>query len=90
MRVNKSMVSMEIVSQKHDIQELKQLIEEHVAATGSEKGKEILADFQNYIPYFKKIMPNDYNRMLKAIAKAEEKGLSHEQAEIDAFYASVK
>ena len=34
-------------------------------------------------------MPNDYNRMLKAIAKSEEKGLSHEQAEIDAFYASV-
>ncbi|MCD8008530.1 MAG: glutamate synthase subunit alpha, partial [Clostridiales bacterium] len=89
MRVNKTMVTMETVSLKHDIQELKGLIEEHVAATGSEKGKEILAHFQDYIPLFKKIMPNDYNKMLKAIAKAEEKGLSHEQAEIDAFYASV-
>ncbi len=89
MRVNKSMVSMEAVSEKHDIQELKNLIEEHVAATGSAKGKAILEDFQHYLPYFKKIMPLDYNRMLKAIAKAEEKGLSHEQAEIDAFYASM-
>ncbi len=75
--------------EKHDIQELKNLIEQHVAATGSRKGQEILDNFQSYIPFFKKIMPNDYNRMLKAIAKSEEKGLSHEQAEIDAFYASV-
>ncbi len=65
------------------------MIEEHVAATGSPKGKEILEHLDAYIPYFKKIMPNDYNKMLKAIAKAEEKGLSHEQAEIDAFYASI-
>ena len=89
MRVNKSMVAMEAVTQKHDIQELKNMIEQHVEATGSAKGQEILADFQNYLPYFKKIMPRDYNRMLKAIAKAEEKGLDHEQAEIDAFYASM-
>ncbi len=89
MRVNKNMVTMETVSLKHDVSEIKAMIEEHVAATGSEKGKEILEHFQEYIPFFKKIMPNDYNRMLKAIAKSEEKGLSHEQAEIDAFYASV-
>ena len=89
LRANKSMVTISTVREKHDIQELKNLIEQHVAATGSHKGQEILDNFQSYIPFFKKIMPNDYNRMLKAIAKSEEKGLSHEQAEIDAFYASV-
>lgn len=89
MRVNKAMVTMEQVTQKHDIREIRTMIEEHVAATGSPKGKEILEHLDAYIPYFKKIMPNDYNKMLKAIAKAEEKGLSHEQAEIDAFYASI-
>jgi glutamate synthase (ferredoxin) len=89
MRVNKSMVSIDLVDQKHDIQELRTMIEDHVATTGSQKGKEILEHFAEYLPYFKKIMPVDYNRMLKAIARAEEKGLSHEQAEIDAFYASV-
>ena len=40
-------------------------------------------------PSFKKIMPRDYNRMLKEIAKAEEKGFSHEQVEVEAFYASL-
>ena len=89
LRANKSMVTISTVREKHDIHELKNLIEQHVAATGSRKGQEILDNFQSYIPFFKKIMPNDYNRMLKAIAKSEEKGLSHEQAEIDAFYASV-
>ncbi|MCD7918062.1 MAG: glutamate synthase subunit alpha, partial [Clostridiales bacterium] len=87
LRVNKSMVNIDLVEQKHDIQELRTMIQEHVAATGSEKGKAILADFEHYLPYFKKIMPVDYNRMLKAIARAEEKGLTHEQAEIDAFYS---
>ncbi|MCD8146630.1 MAG: glutamate synthase large subunit [Clostridiales bacterium] len=87
LRVNKSMVNIDLVEQKHDIQELRTMIEEHVAATGSEKGKLVLADFEHYLPYFKKIMPVDYNRMLKAIARAEEKGLTHEQAEIDAFYS---
>lgn len=89
LRINKSMVSMETIREKHDILELRSLIQQHVDATSSEKGKKILENFQSYLPYFKKIMPNDYNRMLKAIAKAEEKGLTHEQAEIDAFYASV-
>ena len=58
--------------------------------TVAPEGKLVLEHFAEYLPYFKKIMPVDYNRMLKAIARAEEKGLSHEQAEIDAFYASVK
>ncbi|MFQ7290577.1 MAG: hypothetical protein ACLRPV_17665 [Lacrimispora saccharolytica] len=40
-----------------------------------------------YLPKFKKIIPNDYKRMMTAIAQMEEKGLSSEQAQIEAFYA---
>ncbi|MGM9538669.1 MAG: glutamate synthase large subunit [Candidatus Onthomonas sp.] len=89
MRINKSMVSMETVSEKHDILELKSLIQKHVQATGSELGKRILYHFEEYLPNFKKIMPQDYNHMLQAIAQREEKGMTREQAEIDAFYATV-
>ena len=42
-------------------------------------------DFDRYLPCFKKIIPNDYNRMLSAISKMEEQGLSREQAELEAF-----
>ncbi len=89
MRVNKAMVSMETVTEKHDILELKDLITRHVKATGSALGQEILDHFDDYLPNFKKIMPRDYNRMLQAIAQREEKGMSRPEAEIDAFYAVV-
>ena len=35
-------------------------------------------------------MPRDYDRMIRAIAQQEAKGLSREEAEIEAFYASTK
>ena len=89
MRVNKAMVSMETVTEKHDILELKELITRHMKATGSALGQEILDYFDDYLPNFKKIMPRDYNRMLQAIAQREEKGMSRQEAEIDAFYAVV-
>lgn len=90
MRLNKEQVLIDTLTEPHDIQELRALIEEHVAATGSPKGRQILAAFKSYIPCFKKIMPRDYDRMLRAIAQLEEKGISREQAEIEAFYAHAK
>ena len=78
------------LTEAHDIQELRTLIEEHVAATGSPRGKQILAAFKSYVPCFKKVMPKDYDRMLRSIAQYEEKGMSREQAEIEAFYANTR
>ena len=84
-KLNKSMVALEAVSDKYDVQELKSLIEAHAKATGSKKAKDILADFAGYLPHFKKIIPHDYKRMIQTIARLEEKGLSYEQAELEAF-----
>ena len=90
MRLNKEQVLIDTLTVSHDIQELRSLIEEHVATTGSPRGKQILAAFHSYIPCFKKVMPRDYDRMLRSIAQYEEKGMSREQAEIEAFYANTK
>ena len=89
-RMNKEMVFSEEVSNKYDVMELKDMIKEHVAFTNSEKGKEILDNFSEYLPKFKKVIPYDYNRMLMAIVQMEEKGLSSEQAQIEAFYANTR
>ncbi len=89
MRVNKEMVSMSEIVNKYDVLELKELIREHVACTNSAKGKKILDHFGDYLPKFKKIIPYDYDRMLKTIVQMEEKGLSAEQAQIEAFYANM-
>ena len=90
LRVNKSLVSMSPVTQKFDIEELRGLIAEHVAATGSPLGQRILDNFEDYLPSFKKILPHDYSRMMQTIAQFEEKGMTREQAEIDAFYACTQ
>ena len=90
LRLNKEQVLTDTLTESHDIAELRALIEAHVAATGSPRGKKILAAFKSYIPCFKKVMPRDYDRMLKSIAQYEEKGMSREQAEIEAFYANTR
>ena len=84
-RLNKSMVSLETVTDKYDVLELKSIIAEHVAATGSVKGKEIYDNFSDYLPKFKRIVPFDYKLMMQTIVQMEEKGLSSEQAQIEAF-----
>ena len=85
--VNKQMVNIERVTSKFEINELKEMIEEHVAYTNSESGKEILDHFTDYLPKFKKIIPIDYEKMLSTIVQMEEQGMSSEQARIEAFYA---
>lgn len=85
-KLNKSLVGAEAVTEKYDVMELKDMITEHVNATNSQKGREILENFGDYLPKFKKIIPHDYQRMLQSIVQMEEKGLSSEQAQIEAFY----
>ncbi|WP_395014176.1 glutamate synthase large subunit [Robinsoniella peoriensis] len=89
-KLNKEMVSIDKITSKYDVLELKEMIKDHTAYTNSEKGKEILEHFEDYLPKFKKIIPNDYNRMLMKIVQMEEKGLSSEQAQIEAFYANTR
>ena len=85
-RLNKEMISIEAVTDKYEVSELKQLIMDHVNYTNSEIGKMILEDFEGYLPKFKKIIPKDYKKMMNMIVAFEEKGLSREKAAIEAFY----
>ena len=89
-KLNKSLVSLEEVTEKYDVLELKQLIEEHVEHTGSVKGKEVLENFDIFLPKFKKILPHDYACMRQTILAMEEKGMSSEQAQIEAFYVNTR
>ena len=89
-KLNKTMVSLEPVTDKYDVLELKEIITEHVAYTNSKKGKEIFDNFSQYLPKFKKIVPHDYKKMMMTIVQMEEKGLSSEQAQIEAFNAFDK
>ena len=84
-RLNKALISLETVVNEEDTAELKALISEHAEATGSEKAKRILADFERYLPCFKKVIPHDYAKIQSTVRELEKSGVSHEQAEIEAF-----
>ena len=90
LRLNKALVTVDPVTERQDIQEIRTMLTEHVEATGSPKAREILDHLEEKAACFKKILPRDYDRMLCTIAEFEAQGLSHEQAEVEAFSASTK
>lgn len=85
LRMNKDMVSMRSVTEKYDIAELKSILEEYEQETGSAFAAQVLEHFEEWLPDFKKIVPNDYQKMLKAIGRYEEQGISYEDAVLEAF-----
>ncbi len=78
---------MSAVTEKYDAQTLRAMIEQHAAETGSPRARTILENWDETLPLFKKIMPEDYRRMLAAIEQLEEKGMPRPQAELEAFTA---
>lgn len=88
-RLNKELVECTEVSAQKDVETLRALIAEHVAATGSEKGERILNNFEEYLPLFKKVIPHDYRIVTEAIAENEQKGMDQDQARIEAFYRII-
>ena len=75
-RMNKDGLHVGPVRDPNDVQELRDMLEAHLDATGSKKAAAILADFKAYLPAFKKIIPVDYERMRKAIADFESRARS--------------
>ncbi|MEM5781166.1 MAG: glutamate synthase subunit alpha, partial [Lawsonibacter sp.] len=90
LRLNKALVTMDPVTEKNDVAEIRRMLTEHAAATGSPKAGEILAHLEEKAACFKKILPRDYDRMMRTIAEFEDQGMSHEQAEIEAFYVNTR
>ncbi|MCD7959200.1 MAG: glutamate synthase large subunit [Ruminococcus sp.] len=89
-KLNKSLVGFNSVTKQEDIAQLRGLIEEHVAWTDSKLGREILDNFEDYLPRFKKIVPHDYAKMLESIAAFREQGMEQKEAQIEAFYANTR
>lgn len=68
-----------------DLERIKSLVEAHVLHTNSRKGRHILDNWQNFAHRFTKIVPTAYEAMQQAIATYEAKGLSAEDAQLQAF-----
>lgn len=84
-KLNRSLVGYYHVTEDEDIRTLRELIEDHVNFTDSARGKEILDNFEEYLPKFKKIIPHDYKKVTELTKQYISEGMSEEQAQIAAF-----
>ena len=86
-RCNTEMVKM-IAVDAEGAAEIKKMVEAHLEYTGSDTAAALLQDWDGAVKKFVCIMPNDYERMLKAIKKAHEDGYTGDEALMIAFDAN--
>ena len=72
-----------------DLAEVRHMVERHVGCTESDLGREILDDWSRVAPRFVKVYPRDYRRMLEALERARESGLSGDAAVMEAFVENM-
>jgi glutamate synthase (ferredoxin) len=73
-----------------EIASVKARIGRHASLTGSKLAERLLANWQEALAKFFKLMPTDYERMLSAVKEAEASGLRGEEAVLKAFEANTK
>jgi glutamate synthase (ferredoxin) len=73
-----------------EIEAVKVKLEQHVQYTGSERAQAILKDWPETAGKFLKVLPQDYERVLQAMKRAEERGLTGDNAIQAAFEENVK
>ena len=61
------------------------MIKKHAEYTRSDRAWKVLALWEEMVPKFKKVYPNDYRRVIETQKKFKASGLSDEEAIMAAF-----
>jgi len=84
-KCNKEMVELQKLEDKGEIEQVREMIEKHLEYTGSRLAERVLQNWDEMLHLFVKVMPKDYEKMLKAIKKMQAAGLSGDEALLAAF-----
>jgi glutamate synthase (ferredoxin) len=84
-RCNKQTVSIERIENLAESEEVRQLVRQHLEYTRSRRAHYVLDHWAELAPKIVKIIPKDYKRMLAAIERARESGLTGDEALMAAF-----
>ena len=68
---NPEMVGLEAVESEDDVELLRGMVEQHLEWTGSGVARRVLDDWEESLPKFVKVMPNDLKRVLRERQEAE-------------------
>ncbi len=79
-RCNPGMVDLEPLVDVEDVELVKDLLSRHIRYTQSPVAARLLVNWATTQGMFVKVMPRDYKRVLQAIKKAEESGMSVDEA----------
>jgi glutamate synthase domain-containing protein 2/glutamate synthase domain-containing protein 1/glutamate synthase domain-containing protein 3 len=85
-RCNLDTVDLESVWTEEDQEELRTLLERHVAYTGSVRARKILDDWDACLPFFVKVMPIDYRKSLERMRLQEDRDGETVSATEEVFY----
>ena len=69
---NLEMIDLEAVVEPDDVYELRDLIEKHMNYTGSERARYIIDNWRDCLPYFIKVFPMEYRRVLGKMSREDE------------------
>jgi glutamate synthase (ferredoxin) len=87
---NKEMVDLAGLEEPEEIAAVKAMIEKHMNYTQSSRAKYVLDNWDQLVKRFVRIMPRDYSRMLGCIKRAQEQGLTGDEAIMAAFEENAR
>lgn len=87
---NTEMVKLMRLEDADEIRVVEQMVRRHAEYTRSRRAFKVLALWDEYIPKFFKVLPNDYKRVLDAQTAMRAQGLSEEDAVMAAFELNAK
>ncbi len=89
-RVNPEMVKLFKLQDDTEIEQLRLLIEKHGNLTKSDRAWKVLALWEEMVPKFQKVYPNDFRRVIETQNRFRKQGLSEDEAIMAAFEENAK
>jgi glutamate synthase (ferredoxin) len=84
-KCNQEMVKLYPLDDPQEAELVREMIRRHAEYTSSERAWKVLALWEEMLPKFVKVYPNDYRRVVETLAQVKATGVSDEEAEMIAF-----
>ena len=89
-RCNTQMVELTRIDDESEIEIVKDLVFRHAEYTCSARATEVLLAWDEYLPKFVRVIPHDYQRVLKAQQHMQRRGFTSEEAAMAAFESNTR
>jgi glutamate synthase (ferredoxin) len=86
---NLEMVQLFGLEDEEEVAAVRTLVRRHAEHTASERAAEVLAKWEEMVPRFVKVYPNDYRRVIETQKRFQSLGLAEEEAVMAAFEANA-